>query len=69
MFQDIPYRLNIYELLKRMSSRIAWVAAVTGVAQEFWMVLPPKVKIKNSTSSVYSHLYSIFDRPLAINAT
>ena len=33
------------------------VAVASGLAQEFLIVLPPKVKIKNSTSSVYSILY------------
>ena len=36
------------------SSRIVRVAAATGLAQEFRRA---KVKIKNSTSSVYSRLY------------
>ena len=54
---QIPYRLDIYELLNRTSSRIVRVAAASGVAQEFRIVLSPKVKIKNSTSSVYSRLY------------
>ena len=50
----IPYRLDIFELLNRTSSRIVRVATASGGAQEFRIVLPPKVKIKNSTSSVYS---------------
>ena len=29
------------------------------LAQGFWILLPEKVKIKNSTSSVYSRLYGI----------
>ena len=49
----------IYELLNRMSSRIVQVAAASGLAQEFRIVLPPKVKIKSNTSSVYSSLYGI----------
>ena len=58
MQRKIPYRLEIYELLNRTSSRIiVRVAAASGLAQEFQIVLPPKVKIKNSTSSVYSRLY------------
>ena len=50
---------DIYELLNRMSSRIVQVAAASGLAQEFRIVLPPKVKIKSNTSSVYSSLYGI----------
>ena len=53
----IQYRLDIYDLLNRTSSRIVRVAAASGLAQEFWKVLPTKVKIKNSTSSVYLRLY------------
>ena len=34
-----PYRLDIYELLNRTSSRIVRVAAASGVAQEFWILL------------------------------
>ena len=50
----IPYRLDIYELLNRTSSRIVRVAAASGLAHEFRIVvISPKVKIKNSTSSVY----------------
>ena len=33
--------------------------AASGLAQEFRIVFPPKVKIKNSTRSVYSGLYGI----------
>ena len=55
----IPYRLDIYELLNRTSSEIVRVAAASGLAQGFRIVLSPKVKIKNSTSSVYSSLYGI----------
>ena len=44
-------RSDIYEPLNRTSSRIVRVAA-----QEFRIVLPAKVKIKNSTSSDYSRL-------------
>ena len=40
----IPYRIDIYELLNRTSSRIVRVAL------EIQIVLPSKVKIKNSTS-------------------
>ena len=39
------------------SSRIVRVAAASGLAQEFWLVLLQKVKIRNGTSSVYSSLY------------
>ena len=53
----IPYRLDIER--HRTSSRIVRVAAASGVAQEFRIVLPPKVKTKNSTSSLYSSLYGI----------
>ena len=42
------------------SSRIVRVAAASELAQEFWMVLPPKVKVRNSTSSVYSRLYGMW---------
>ena len=40
-----------------MSSRIVQLAAASGLAQEFRIVPPPKVKTKNSTSSVYLSLY------------
>ena len=50
-------RLDIYEPLNRTRSRIVRVAAASGLAQEFRIELPPKVKIKNSTSSVCSSLY------------
>ena len=62
-FAQLPYRLDIYELLNRTSSRIVRVAAASGLAREFWILLPPNVRIKNSTSSVYSslkHLLTIF---------
>ena len=55
-FNDIPYRLDIYELLNRTSSRIVRVAAASRLAQEFRIVLPPKVKIKNRRSSVYTEI-------------
>ena len=42
--------------MNRPSSRIVRGEAARGLAQEFWIV--PKVKIKNSTSSVYSSLYA-----------
>ena len=58
ILKKVPYRLDIYELLNRKSSRIVRVAAASGVAQEFRIVLPPK--IKNSTRSVYSSLYGKF---------
>ena len=54
---NLPYRLDVYELLNRTSSWIVRVAAASGLAREFWIVLPPKVKIKNRTSSVYSSQY------------
>ena len=47
------------EPLNRTSSRIVQVAEASELAQEFRIVLPAKVKIKNSTSSVYSRLYGI----------
>ena len=58
---DLPYRrdIDIYEPLNRKSSRIARVAAASGLAKEFQTVLSAKVKINNSTSSVYSRLYGI----------
>ena len=55
--RKIPYRLDAYKLLNRTSSRIIRVAAASGQVQEFPIVLPPKVKIKNSARSVYSRLY------------
>ena len=61
----IPYRLDIYELLNRTSSRIVRVAAACGLGQEFRIVLPPKVNVKNSTSSVYSSLYGNQTRNLS----
>ena len=54
----VPYRRDVYEPLNRTSSRIVRVAASSGVAQQFRIELPPKVEIKNSTSSVYSSLYA-----------
>ena len=45
------------QALDRTSSRIVRVVASSVLARKFWIVLPPKVKIKNSTSSVYSSLY------------
>ena len=56
----VPYRLDIYELLNRTSSRIVQKVAASRLAREFLIVLPPKVKIKNRTSSVYSSLYGIW---------
>ena len=44
MSDKLPYRLDIYEPLNRTSSRIEKVAAASSA---------PKIKIKNSTSSVY----------------
>ena len=52
----IHYGLDIFELWNRTSSRIVRVVASSGLSQEFRKVLPPKVKIKYSTSSVYSRL-------------
>ena len=60
---NLPYRRAIYELLNRMSSRIVQVVAASGLAQEFWIVLPAKDKHKNSTSSVYSRLYGLSKPP------
>ena len=54
---EIPHRLDLYELLYRTSSRIVRVVAASGLSQEFQIVLPTEVKIKNNTSSVYSRLY------------
>ena len=56
------YRIDsiyVCELLNRTSSRIVRVVAASGLAQEFRIVLPSKVKIKNSSSSVYSRIYGI----------
>ena len=39
------------------TSWIARVTAASGLVQKFRIVLQPKVKIKNNTSSVYSSLY------------
>ena len=52
----LPCRLTIYELLNRTNSRIVRVVAASGRAQDFRIVLQAKVKIKDSTSSVYSRL-------------
>ena len=52
---QIQYRRDIYESLNRTSSRIA----ASGLAQEFRIVLPAKVKIKNSTSSVHAVQYRL----------
>ena len=65
----LPYWLDIYELLKGTSSRIVRVAAASGLAQGFRIILPPKVKIKNSTSSVYSRLYGIFQHITVFETT
>ena len=46
--------------LNRMSSLIVRLVAASGLAQEFWIVLPAKFKIKNSMSSVYSRLYGTY---------
>ena len=55
-YKHIVETLDIYELLHRMSSRIIRVAVAYRLVQEFRTELPPKVKIKNKTSSVYSRL-------------
>ena len=47
VYNWLPYRLEIYKLLNKTSSRI---------------VLPPKVIFKNSTSSVYSSLYGMREK-------
>ena len=39
----IPYRLGIYGLLNRTSSRMVWVTTASGLAQEFRILLPPKL--------------------------
>ena len=59
LLKRLPYRIDIYELLNRTSSRIVRVESASELAQEFWIELPPKVKIKNSTSSVFSSLYGM----------
>ena len=51
-FSKLPYRRDI------TSSQIGRLAAASGLAEEFRIVLPIKVKIC-STSSVYSRLYDI----------
>ena len=51
----LPYR-TIDEHFNRTSSRIVQVAAASELAHEFCIVLPAKVKIKNTTSSVYSRV-------------
>ena len=53
------YINDIYEPLNRTHSRQVWVAAASGLDQEFEIVLSTKVKIENGTSSVYSRLYDI----------
>ena len=45
------------KLMNRTSSRIVRVATASGPAQEFQIVLLPKIKIKNNPSSVYSRLW------------
>ena len=54
----------MYETLNRMSSRIVQVAAASGLAEEFLVVL--QLKIKNSTSSVYSRLHGTLPNPAVI---
>ena len=49
---SIQYRRDIYELWNRASSQIVRVVAAFELAQEFRKVLPAKVKIINSMSSV-----------------
>ena len=53
----VPYRRKIYKPLNSTSSRILRVAAFSRIAQEFRIVLPAKVKGKNSTRSVYSLVF------------
>ena len=53
----LPYKRNICEPLNTTRYRIVRVAAAIGLAQEFRIVLQAKVKIKNSTSSVYLMKY------------
>ena len=62
--EGLPYRLDIYKLLNIKSSRTVQVAAATGLAQEFRIVLPAKVWNKNSTRSVYSHLLTTYSKSL-----
>ena len=57
----------IYEPLNRKSSQIVQVAAACVLAQRFWILLPEKVTIKNSMSSVYSRLYSILLQDMAFS--
>ena len=59
MQRHLPYRRDIYEPLNRKSSRIVRLAAANVLAEEFWIALTAKVKIKNSKSSVHSRLYGI----------
>ena len=64
IFKISPYldSNTVYKLLDRASSRIVLdiVASASGLAQDFFISFPPKVKIKNSAGSVYSHLYCIY---------
>ena len=63
-YQYTVYRRDMYETLNRMSSRIVQVAAASGLAEEFLVVL--QLKIKNSTSSVYSRLHGTLPNPAVI---
>ena len=38
------------------------MAAASGLAQEFRIILPPKAKINNNTSSVYLRLYGTLSK-------
>ena len=48
----------MYEFMNRTSSRIVRVPAASGLAQEFQILLPLKVKIRNSTTSF--RVYTVF---------
>ena len=65
------YRLDIYELLNRTSSRIVRVAAASGLAQEFRIILPTKSKlriVRARSIRVYTvyflHFYAVVMQPL-----
>ena len=43
-FIDLPYRLDVSELMNRTSSRIVRLAAAIGLVQEFRRLIPTKVQ-------------------------
>ena len=57
----IPYSLDRCELLNRTIFLIVEVAAASGLVQDFRIVLPQKMIIRNSKSSLYSSLFLTYE--------